>query len=76
MKALVDISYCKMIMDLEDVCVLIRTLEKAEVYETDYVSGQGAVIYLTHKAPDVSIAMLTDDDYAVAKMRGPKPTKE
>ena len=72
MKAKVMLGYAHMIMSLEDATVLIRTLENVELYETDYVSGQGSVLYLKPGAPQIEVSLLTDDDYAVAKMRGPK----
>lgn len=77
MKALVSLGYRKYVMPFEDAVVLIRALENVESFETAYEPSVGQVLYIDNVKPlDVSMEMITDDQYAVAKMRGKKPTKE
>lgn len=77
MKALVEIGYEKYVMPFDDAVVLIRTLENMERVESTYISGQGTVLYIKlDGTPPISLTCMTDEQYAVMKMRGPKPQKE
>lgn len=75
MKALVEIGYDKYVMPFEDAVVLLRTMENMERLEADYISGQGQVYYIKTDGRPMGAALqcLSDDDYAVIKMRGAKP---
>lgn len=78
MKALVELGYNKYVMPFEDAVVLLRTLENVEQLESEYVSGQGQVYYLRDKVGlplEAALQCLTEDEYAVIKMRGAKPSK-
>lgn len=78
MKALIELGYDKYIMPFEDAVVLIRTLENVERIESEYISGQGQVYYIkTDGRPmNATLQCISDDEYAVIKMRGPKPKGE
>ena len=78
MKALVELGYNKYVMPFEDAVVLLRTLENVEQLESEYISGQGQVYYIKDNVGlplEAAVHCMTDDEYAVLKMRGPKPNK-
>jgi hypothetical protein len=76
MKARVRIGYHDYVMDLDDAVVLIKTYEKMIPLESEYVSGQGNVWYIKD-AQEVAISLtpMTDDQFAVIKMRGKKSSE-
>ena len=75
MKAIVKIGYDDIIMPFDDAIVLIRTFENAEKTE-DVWNSETKVHdrYIGGSLPRIKLELITDDDYAVAKMRGLKPT--
>lgn len=74
MKALVKFGYDEFIMPLDDALVLFRTFENAELTEESWNSNtKSSDRYIGGKAPRLEVKLFSDDDYAVAKMRGPKP---
>lgn len=73
MKALVKLGYgAQFLLPFEDAVVLIRTLEKAEGYKKHYDAGREN-LYIFPNQTEITLECLTDDQYAVAKMRGEVP---
>lgn len=73
MKALVKLGYgAPFLLPFEDAVVLIRTLEKAEGYKKHYEHGKEQLYVMPNQA-EITLECLTDDQYAVAKMRGEVP---
>ena len=73
MKALVKLGYgVDWIMPFEDAVVLVRTLEHAEGYAKKYDNG-GEQLYVTPNTVRIGLECITDEQYAVAKMRGEVP---
>lgn len=77
MKAHVKFGWDYYIMDLDDAVVLIKTLGKMIPLESEYVSGEGSRWYIkeNNKPIEFDLRPMNDDEYAVIKMRGPKPSK-
>lgn len=76
MKARVRIGYHDYVMDLDDAVVLIKTYEKMIPLESEYISGQGQVWYVKDAQDiDIQIIPMTDDQFAVIKMRGMKSSE-
>ena len=74
MKAIFKWGYDELIMPFEDAVVLIRTLENAEFTEDTWDSElKEHVRFIGGKSPKFKLELLSDDEYAVAKMRGAKP---
>ena len=63
-------------MPLDDAIKIMHHLTEAEVYETDYdrdLKMDLSYIGQAGQTMDITLNLLSDDDYAVAKMRGQKP---
>ena len=74
MKAIVRFGYEEFVLPLDDALVLFRTLEHAEKTEECWNSNtKEHERYIGGKTPKLRVELLSDDDYAVAKMRGSKP---
>lgn len=79
MKAIVKFGYMKYVMPLDDGIQLIKTLSKCEVFDTEYdreLKMDLSYIGRAGQPMDITLNLLSDDDYAVAKMRGQKPTEK
>lgn len=74
MKAIIKFGYEEFVLPLEDALVLFRTFENAErtdeVWNSDTKEHER---YIGGKTPKLRVELFSDDEYAVAKMRGPKP---
>ena len=76
MKAVVKFGYKKFVMPLDDGIKLMHLLSEAETYDTDYdreLKMDLSYIGQAGQTMDITLNLLSDDDYAVAKMRGQKP---
>ena len=76
MKGIIKVGYRKFVMPLDDAVQVIQALSNAEVYDTEYhkeLKLDLSYIGNAGQMMDISLNLLSDDDYAVAKMRGPKP---
>ena len=74
MKAIVRFGYEEFVLPLDDALVLFRTLEHAEKTEECWNSNtKEQERYIGGKTPKLRVELFSDDEYAVAKMRGPKP---
>jgi hypothetical protein len=72
-KALVKLGYgAQFLLPFDDAVVLIRTLEKAEGYKKHYDGGKEE-LYVLPNHVEITLDCLTDDQYAIAKMRGEVP---
>ena len=63
-------------MPLDDGIRVMQQLSEAEVYDTEYDKDTKMDLsYIGHagQVMDIQLNLLSDDDYAVAKMRGNKP---
>ena len=78
MKAMVKLGWDHYVMELDDAVVLIRTMEKMISLESEYVSGEGTRWYVkdSNTAPKISLQCISDDEFAVIKMRGAKPEEK
>lgn len=77
MKGIIKVGYRKFVMPLDDAIEVMRALSNAEVYDTEYhkeLKLDLSYIGNAGQMMDISLNLLSDDDYAVAKMRGQKPT--
>ena len=77
MKGIIKVGYRRFVMPLDDAIGVIQMLSNAEVYDTEYhKESKQDLSYIGHAGHmmDISLNLLSDDDYAVAKMRGQKPT--
>ena len=77
MKGIIKVGYRKFVMPLDDAVQVIKALSNAEVYDTEYHKELKLDLSYTGNAGqmmDISLNLLSDDDYAVAKMRGQKPS--
>ena len=74
MKAVISFGYKRFVVPLDDGLKMMQLLHEAEVYDTAY-EDQGQVSYIGNAGHtmDIALNLLSDDDYAVAKMRGQKP---
>lgn len=77
MKAIVRFGYDEFILPLDDALVLFRTLENAEKTEESWNSNtKEHERYIGGNAPKLRVELFSDDEYAVAKMRGAKPESQ
>lgn len=73
MKATLHMGYsCRLILDVEDAVEVLKRINEAQVYETEYRSGQGELLYIGGKSPDITLKLISDEEYAVGRMRGEK----